>query len=227
MNFVHFDTLNLAEHKDFVSNLASQMGKTYVLNNDLKNFWAQDDAEEWCEQNDVDMLFFSVANTRWDIQKCLNACRKLRIPYIFMTQTMHKIKPIKQILVTVTMLEEEVYKAQILSHIGRYTGANILLLRAHDVGSKAQKNANRIATSLEHFNLKFEEQVARKDSFYIYREVTDRQKDFLSDLIMLTASRDYGIDDLIFGPAERHTIRHSQVPVLLSNPRGDLFSLCD
>jgi len=62
---------------------------------------------------------------------------------------------------------------------------------------------------------------------HISKEATDRQKDFLSDMIMLTASRDYGLDDLIFGPPERHVITRSNVPVMLTNPRGDLFDLCD
>lgn len=226
MNFYHVDTLQIAEHKDFVTNLATQMGKTYQQLCDI-DICSLSNTEEWCEQNDVDMLFISVQNQPFVIQKYLNACRNLRIPYVFMTPTMHKIKAIQQILVTVSLLEEEVYKAQILSHIGRYTQANIILLKAHDFGSKAQNNVNKIATSLKQFDLKFEIREAKKDSFNLHKEVTDRQKDFLSDLIMLTASRDYSIDDWIFGPAERHTIRHSQVPVLLSNPRGDLFSLCD
>jgi len=32
---------------------------------------------------------------------------------------------------------------------------------------------------------------------------------------------------LIFGPPERKAIARSQVPVMLVNPREDLFSLCD
>jgi nucleotide-binding universal stress UspA family protein len=46
-------------------------------------------------------------------------------------------------------------------------------------------------------------------------------------LILLTASREYGLDDWLFGPPEQYVIRHSQVPVMLINPRADLFSLCD
>ena len=48
-----------------------------------------------------------------------------------------------------------------------------------------------------------------------------------ADMIVWTASRDYGLDDLIFGPAERKLILRSVVPIALLNPRGDLFSLCD
>ena len=46
-------------------------------------------------------------------------------------------------------------------------------------------------------------------------------------LLVLTTSREYGLDDILFGPPERHAIQRSQVPVMLINPRADLFSLCD
>jgi nucleotide-binding universal stress UspA family protein len=35
------------------------------------------------------------------------------------------------------------------------------------------------------------------------------------------------LDDWLFGPPEQYVIRHSPVPVMLVNPRADLFSLCD
>ena len=41
------------------------------------------------------------------------------------------------------------------------------------------------------------------------------------------ASREYGLDDWLFGPPEQYVICHSPVPVMLVNPRADLFSLCD
>ena len=68
---------------------------------------------------------------------------------------------------------------------------------------------------------------ARKDSFKLMQEAAERQRDFHHDLLILTASRDYGLDDILFGPPERHAIRKSLVPVMLVNPREDLFSLCD
>ena len=68
---------------------------------------------------------------------------------------------------------------------------------------------------------------AHKDSFSLIREASERQRDFRHDLLILTASRDYGLDDILFGPPERKAIQRSLVPVMLVNPREDLFSLCD
>ena len=46
-------------------------------------------------------------------------------------------------------------------------------------------------------------------------------------LIIVSASRDYGLDDILFGPKESHVVKKSNIPVLLVNPRGDLYALCD
>ena len=69
--------------------------------------------------------------------------------------------------------------------------------------------------------------MARKDSFKLTQEAAERQRDFQHDLLILTASRDYGLDDILFGPPERKAIQRALVPVMLVNPREDLFSLCD
>ena len=131
------------------------------------------------------------------------------------------------------MLEEETYKAEICTYIARRTGAHIILLQANDYGSHARQNVNRIVTHIKNVSEKsgmeisYEVALARKDSFKLIQEAAERQRDFRHDLLILTASRDYGLDDILFGPPERKAIQRALVPVLLVNPREDLFSLCD
>ena len=131
------------------------------------------------------------------------------------------------------MLEEETYKAEICTYIARKTDAHIILLQANDYGSHARQNVNRIITHIKAVSAKIGKEIsyevcmARKDSFSLVREASERQRDFRHDLLILTASRDYGLDDILFGPPERLAVRRSQVPVMLVNPRADLFSLCD
>ncbi|MBR1516129.1 MAG: hypothetical protein IJ621_05230 [Paludibacteraceae bacterium] len=167
------------------------------------------------------------------LQRALNECREERRPYVFLTPTMREIAVLKRILVPVTMLEEETYKAEICTYLARKTGAHIILLPANDYGSHARNNTNRIITHIESVRDKTGEEItyelaeARRDSFHLYEEAVSRQRDFAHQLLVLTASRDYGLDDLIFGPPERKAIARSQVPVMLVNPREDLFSLCD
>lgn len=182
--------------------------------------------------NNDDIRLIECENNALTIQRHLNECRDERRPYVFVTSTMN-IKPLRRLLVPVSMLEEETYKAEICTYLARKTSAHIILLKAHDYGSHAQQNVNRIVTHIKAVadksgeNISYEIVEARKDSFKLMQEAAERQRDFQHDLLILTASRDYGLDDILFGPPERHAIRKALVPVMLVNPRGDLFSLCD
>ena len=194
--------------------------------------------------------------SRRGVQQVLDACREERRPYLVIKEQGTKIQDISvtndqknqnsldswflvpgsSILVPITMLEEEVYKAEICTYLARKTGAHLILLRANDYGSKAIKNTQRIITHIQTIaertgeTITYEERVAKGDSFHIHKElhtIPPLEGEARWGLILLTASREYGLDDWIFGPPEQYVIRHSQVPVMLVNPRADLFSLCD
>ena len=212
--------------------------------------------------------------SRRGVQQVLDACREERRPYLVIKEQGTKSKDISlttdqtnqnsldswflvpgsSILVPITMLEEEVYKAEICTYLARKTGAHLILLRANDYGSKAIKNTQRIITHIQTIaertgeTITYEECIAKGDSFHIHKDIVgDQAIRLLGDralknatsvsgdpeevmgggLILLTASREYGLDDWLFGPPEQYVIRHSPVPVMLVNPRADLFSLCD
>jgi len=184
-------------------------------------------------ENNEDIRLITCANSGREIQRHLNDCREERRPYVFITPTMRSIESLQRILVPVSMLEEEVYKSEICTYLARKTGAKIILLKANDYGHKAQQNVNKIITHIKAVSertgeqIDYEVHVGLKDSFSINREASERQRDFGHQLLLLTASREYGLDDWLFGPQERKAIQRSQVPVMLINPRADLFSLCD
>ena len=175
--------------------------------------------------------------TRRGIQHVLDACREERRPYLITTPLTYNLSPLTSILVPITMLEEEVYKAEICTYLARKTGAHLILLRANDYGSKAIKNTQRIITHIQTIaertgeTITYEERVAKGDSFHIHKELPALSSTLFGEdkggLLLLTASREYGLDDWLFGPPEQYVIRKSQVPVMLVNPRADLFSLCD
>lgn len=180
-----------------------------------------------------DIRTIDCENLRTEIRMQLADCREERRPYLFRTPTMRPITQLNRILVPVTMLEEEVYKAELCTYLARNTGATLLFLMPHDVGSKARHNLDKILTHVRAISertgvcISYEVLEGRKDSFSLAREATERQSDFGHQLLILTASREYGLDDILFGPPELRAIRHSLVPVMLLNPRADLFSLCD
>ena len=189
--------------------------------------------------------------TRRNIQRVLDACREERRPYVIIKNECsaqqsccsevqefrragvqeEKSLELTRILVPVSMLEEEVYKAEICTYLARKTGAHLILLRARDYGNKAKQNMRRIITHIQTIaertgeKISYEEQVAKRDSFSFHKDF--HSEEWNHDLLLLTASREYGLDDWLFGPPELYAIRKSEVPVLLVNPREDLFSLCD
>lgn len=194
--------------------------------------------------------------TRRGVQQVLDACREERRPYLVIKEQGTRSKDISlttdqtnqngldswflvpgsSILVPITMLEEEVYKAEICTYLARKTGAHLILLRANDYGSKAKRNTQRIITHIQTIaertgeRITYEERIAKGDSFHIHKElhtIPPLEGEVRWGLILLTASREYGLDDWLFGPPEQYVIRHSPVPVMLVNPRADLFSLCD
>lgn len=174
--------------------------------------------------------------SRRSVQHVLDTCREERRPYVVTTPLASTLSPLTSILVPITMLEEEVYKAEICTYLARKTGAHLILLRANDYGSKAIKNTQRIITHIQTIaertgeTITYEERVAKGDSFHIHKElhtIPSLEGEARWGLILLTASREYGLDDWLFGPPEQYVIRKSQVPVMLVNPRADLFSLCD
>ena len=190
--------------------------------------------------------------TRRSVQRVLDACREERRPYLVIKNDELRIKndlsenaennskfkiqnsKLTSILVPVTMLEEEVYKAEICTYLARKTGAHLIILRANDYGSKAITNTQRIITHIQTIaertgeTITYEERVAKGDSFHIHKELhTILPSSDKVGLVLLTASREYGLDNWLFGPPEQYVIRKSQVPVMLVNPRADLFSLCD
>ena len=175
--------------------------------------------------------------SRRGVQQILDACREERRPYLITTPLTSNLSPLTSILVPITMLEEEVYKAEICTYLARKTGAHLILLRANDYGSKAKRNTQRIITHIQTIaertgeTITYEERVAKGDSFHIHKEIVALSSILLGEdkggLLLLTASREYGLDDWLFGPPEQYVIRKSQVPVMLVNPRADLFSLCD
>lgn len=172
-------------------------------------------------------------NTRRDVRRALDACRDERRPYLLLTPDMTR-RPLRRILVPVSMLEEETYKGEICTWLARKAGVTIDLLCAHDYGSSARRNTERIATHIRAVaeqsgtDIRYNILQARKDSFHLMREAADATHvSDTYDLLVLTASREYGLDDWLFGPPELYAVRRSRVPVLLVNPRADLFSLCD
>jgi len=133
----------------------------------------------------------------------------------------------QKVLVPVNFLIEEIEKAQFASALGRFCQSEITLLQAKDYGTKAAGNVAKISTILDKFDLIYHIEIGRKDSFKIDNFALHHAHKNNYDLLIVSASREYGLDDIVFGPKELHLIKKTNLPVMLINPRDDLYVLCD
>lgn len=180
-----------------------------------------------CEELEALFLFIQLpeSNSKF-IRNGLNTCRDLRIPYILFKDSFVQLDMTKVIL-PIGFLEEEMEKAQFASAFGRFCGSEVKMLLANDYGTKATTNAERMKLLFDKFNFVYTLEKATKDSFKVETEAIRFAENEQAGIIIVSASRDYGLDDLIFGPKEYHVVKKSSIPVLLVNPRGDLYALCD
>ncbi len=184
------------------------------------------DVEDFCSRNDVLFLFVCLPHKAGKVRKALKECRFLRIPYVFLTDRV-ELRDFRRLVVPVGFLEEEVGKGQYAVMFWRFCRAHTTLLQANDYGSRAQRNADKIVGLFRKFQAEYDLQKARSDSFKLSKEAARTAAGMKADMLVLSASRDYGLDDILFGTPEEHAILKAHVPVMLVNPRKDLYVLCD
>ncbi|HET7732759.1 MAG TPA: universal stress protein [Paludibacter sp.] len=249
MILVHIQQPNTAKILlQSASTLATQLGKTFgVLNfvaadelvavkgNELKEFLPDtqitvrssktNTLSSVCEELEASFLFIQMTDTK-AIRKLLNDCRDLRIPYLFYKDSFGSLD-LKKVILPIGFLEEELEKAQFAAAFGRFCNSEIKMFLANDYGSKAATNAAKMKDLFDKFDFKYMLEKATKDSFKVEAESIQVAVKEHAGMIIVSASRDYGLDDILFGPKEYHVVKKSNVPVLLINPRGDLYALCD
>ena len=224
LSFVNSDTevsVRETETKELTAKLSITPDFSMIQKGGLK------DMADVCEANEVSFLFLQLSDSRSkSIQALLKACRELRIPYLLHKDSF-ELFDLKKVIMPVSFLEEEVEKAQFASAFGRFCGSEVTLLQANDYGSKAARNVERMKELFGKFSFTFSIRKAQKDSFKVDMEAVRWAEKENYGLVIASASREYGLDDIIFGPKEHYMVKKSEKPVLLVNPRGDLYALCD
>ncbi len=185
-----------------------------------------DDFTDFMERNEAAALIFEITEEGEykNCKKGLKLCRELRIPYYFIKS--NQVVNFDKVLVPVGFLVEEKEKGVFCSGMGRTFQSEILLMPAKDYGSRAKQNTEAIRSVLEKSNLNYQFVTATKDSFKVEMEAMQKAKELNIGLLMISASREYGMDDIIFGPKEQKVINNSSIPVMVINPRKDLYALC-
>jgi hypothetical protein len=185
-----------------------------------------DDINSIVENKDAALLIIGINNNK-EIQFYLNKTRELRIPHIFVKNTLPANFNINTILLPITNLEEEREKGPFASSFARHFNSEIRIFQPNDYGSKAATNIEAIKNLFNSFDLTYTTIKGKKDSSKIEIEVASLNRYTQNSILIISASRDYGLDDLIFGPKERKILKNIEIPTMLINPRGDLYALCD
>lgn len=187
----------------------------------------EDDFTDFMEFAEAAVLIFEICGQAPYNKplKQLKLCRELRIPYYF-------VKPGQQIafdrvLVPIGFLVEEREKGVFCRGMGLHFHSHIMLMTANDYGTRAQQNTESIQAVMDKASVEYEVMKANKNSFKVELEAVDRVMETNADLLMISASRDYGMDDILFGPKELKVIKKCVVPLMLINPRKDLYTLCN
>ena len=176
------------------------------------------------EEYDAAMVIYELNNNN-RIQYFLNLSRSFRIPYLFVKPNQMPI--FNNVGIPVTFLEEEKEKAPFAAAFGRFCHANLTLVQPKDYGTKAQTNINAIKGLFDTFDLNYKIVQGTKDSFKLEQQVVRQFNSFPFDMVIISASREYGLDDIIFGSKEKKILKIAQIPILVINPRADLYALCD
>ncbi|MFB6319198.1 hypothetical protein [Saccharicrinis sp. FJH54] len=189
----------------------------------------RDFAEALIREFDPVMIVFSYAVEktvqRKNIRKILLAFRDLRIPYVGVSESCEFAGTVSKVMVPVGFLTEEKEKAPWSNSFIKYCGAEITLLKPKDRGSRAARNVDFIAKFLKTQKNSCTIVNGEKSSFKIEFEALEKFS-HETDMLIISASRAYGLDDDIFGPKEYHVLRKSNRPVLIINPRDDIYVLC-
>ncbi|MBR5973307.1 MAG: hypothetical protein IK017_11750 [Paludibacteraceae bacterium] len=185
-----------------------------------------DDFTDFMERNEAAAIIFELTQEGIyrNCKSALKICRELRIPYYFIKSD--QTPNFKRVLVPVGNLVEEREKGVFCSGMGRTYHSEILLMTANDYGSRAKQNTEAIQALMDKQSLPYQFITAKKDSFKIEMEAMNKVEELNANLLLISASRDYGMDDIIFGPKEQKIINRCTVPVMVINPRKDLYALC-
>lgn len=182
------------------------------------------DVADVLEQLDASLLVVELTN-KLSVQTYLDAFRALRIPYLFVRAGQ---KPnFEKVALPISFLIEDKEKGPFAAAFGRFFKSQLVIFQPKDYGTKALQNIDAIKTLLDSFQLNYEVRKASKDSNGVERETANWAASGEAGLVLVSASREYGLDDLLFGSKERKMITRTNVPIMLINPRGDLYTLCD
>jgi hypothetical protein len=154
------------------------------------------------------------------------------IPFLFTGNNLPEVNRIEKIVVPVDLRKENNDSGIWASYFGRFHKSEVLMLAANDKNSQNRKlvtaNIAFISTLLKKFSIVQKVLRGEKGSFGIQFEALDLAKKTGADLLITTGSSTITLLDLIIGLPEQKLIQNANgLPILIINPRRDMYVMCD
>ncbi len=173
-----------------------------------------------------------IKNQDFHPKNLLKLFRKSRIPYLFVNKDIEDENFYKNIILPIDSTKESKEKVLWASYFSRFNDAVIKVITPHvkDEYFVRQLNNNQkfIRKIFTNFEVNFEIINTKEIENSIDIKALQMANDENAGLVIVLATKSYGLFDLIKGPKELHSILNPwKIPVMCLNPRDDLYVLCD
>jgi len=160
------------------------------------------------------------------------AVRQSPVPFLFTSPGEKKIPEFKNIVIPVDLRKEMKDAALWGSYFGRFNNAGLKIIAAGDSSKESKrlvaKNVIGMKKLFTKLAIDFHLFKGTKSSFSIQFEALDSAKQTGADLLIILGSSVITPIDLLIGLPEKKVIKRAgSLPVMIINPRTDMYILCE
>lgn len=154
------------------------------------------------------------------------------IPYLFVNNQFQETNDLKKIIIPVDLRMVNNDSGIWGSYFGRFNNSEIILLAADDHNREEQnlviRNVTLIETLFRKLSLSYKIFKGKKNSIGIQFEALELAKNSGAELLIATGSSVISIIDLLIGLPELKLVRKADfLPILVINPRRNMYVMCD
>ncbi|MEI6764709.1 MAG: universal stress protein [Bacteroidota bacterium] len=170
-------------------------------------------------------------NAFFSLKSIINKFRELRIPILVVQDISHEGNMFQNIIMPVDFNKEAKEKSSWAGFFSKLNRSRIYLVsrtyRDPFFAAQIKNNLTSIKKLFDTAEVVFEEKNAGTIRGSIDRFALDFARANNGDMLILMATPERGIDDYFIGPPEKRIIAAARdIPVLLLNPRDDLYLPC-
>lgn len=168
------------------------------------------------------------------VRKLLQPFSESRVAYFFAKEPLQDIEDLKKIVFTINFEKQSKEKVLWASYFGRFFQSKIYCLfytyRDEFLRKRFQDNQMFVAKMLSSFQVQlFFEEVKGRKKWKLDQEALHESEDINAGLFIAIATESKDIFSYLTGGVseEKLLLKLGKVPVMLLNPRKDLYVLCD